>query len=195
MKKNLIVLLASILVMSLSGKANAIPFEDFIDNWNGFDTVLLVEGQTFKYSHNINDSVDLTRYNVTSASLQLDFTGALDFDPVFYLPFIGLIDGREFVRYGLDGSIWVEIGEIDSNNNTKGVDDVFNTIVDVGLLNDNGILNVALMVYNYGGTGTIQLDHSRLTGTVAPVPEPASMLLFGTGLIVFGFAGKKFKTR
>ena len=62
-------------------------------------------------------------------------------------------------------------------------------------LNKYGRLDVT--IYSLGGD--FFFDWSKLTAwgenQTAPVPEPASMLLFGTGLIVFGFTGRKLKAR
>jgi hypothetical protein len=60
-------------------------------------------------------------------------------------------------------------------------------------LNKDGRLDVTI----YSLWGDFYFDWSKLTAWgeshTAPVPEPASMVLFGTGLIVLGFAGRKLK--
>jgi hypothetical protein len=65
----------------------------------------------------------------------------------------------------------------------------------VANLNKSGSLNVTISSL----WGDFYFDSSTLTASghqnAAPVPEPASMILFGTGLIVFGFAGRKLKAR
>lgn len=62
-------------------------------------------------------------------------------------------------------------------------------------LNSSGTYNVTITsLLGDFYFASSELNASGFNNT-APVPEPASMLLFGTGLIVFGFAGKKFKTR
>jgi hypothetical protein len=53
--------------------------------------------------------------------------------------------------------------------------------------NEQGFLNGFFLQ-----SSTFQLDYEN---SPAPVPEPASMLLFGTGLIVFGITGRKFKKK
>lgn len=60
---------------------------------------------------------------------------------------------------------------------------------------NDGILNVQLN--SYGGTNKdfIAIDYALLTvnGDIEPVPEPASMLLFGTGIV--GLAGSRLRRK
>jgi hypothetical protein len=186
------ILLSVVFLLGFTGLANAatINFEDMIDTWGIWgDATPIVEGAPLSYTHNINDSINLAAGDlVTSASLELDFTNDV-FDTVFTGWFRGLDDLTEYVSYGFDGSSWTSIGEVDNGQ--------YVVSVNVALLNDNGMLNVKLSVTNNdSGSGTAYLDHSRLYGTAetAPVPEPATMILLGSGLMgLAGFRKRFFK--
>lgn len=144
----------------------------------------------FSYQHDINDDVDfLAGHYVTSATLELDFT---NFDLLECGDSHGSFlwfhwDGREEVSYTYDdgSSSWVEIGQDN---------DVQSVVLDIDWLNDDGLLDVTINLQNSLGTADIGLDHSKLYGTAqTPVPEPATMLLFGAGLA--GLVGVKRRKR
>jgi hypothetical protein len=195
MKKILLVFTILLTFLGVTGRTNAatINFEDIIDYWHvpvlgEVDSIPIVEGIPLTYTHDINDDVNIAAGDlVTSASLELDFTNDL-FDTVFTGLLRWMPDLTEYVSYGFDGSAWTEIGEVDNGQ--------YLVSLDAALLNDDGKLNVVLYVTNYdNGLGTAYLDHSRLFGTAetaAPVPEPATMILLGSGLIGLSVFRKRF---
>jgi len=96
-------------------------------------------------------------------------------------------DFREYVSYGFDGSGFVKLGEVDNG--------YYDMVVDIDWLNDDGQLDVILKVSNELCGAGAWLDSSVLYGNIAdPVtttPEPATVMLFGTGLAGLVFRRKR----
>lgn len=171
------ILVAVVGVALLGAPAFAVPFEHLIDEWEVLgvpvDAVPLVNGVPLCYSHNINSIVDLSTCEVTEAWLELDFTN----DEGDSYGGVGPVqwDLREYAYASFDGSAWTFIDEVD--------DGQYTILLSADTLNDDGILNVELMVVNDLDMATAWLDHSRLYGECEPViPEPltASGLLLGS---------------
>jgi hypothetical protein len=96
------------------------------------------ENHVYSYQHNINDTVDLSKYKLLDANLEIDFQSGIT-----SLNFDRWPDGDEIVKYKFENGGWNRLGEIDTYDNPTGVDDVQTIGVDVAYLLD-GILDVNL---------------------------------------------------
>lgn len=176
--------LATVLLASASAQAITYSYDHTISSW-GFmgwaDAAWIGQDAPLSYTHDLRDQVDFARGDVVcDATLELDFTNDHSDHHGSFLH-IFKWDNREFTRVVFDGQDWVDIGEVDNGQ--------YEVVLDIDWINDDGVLDVKVQVWNPLGTATAWLDHSRLHGTACEskgpgpnMPEPTTAVLAVMGL-------------
>ena len=173
--KRVTTIVCAIVFLAFGAKnADAIPFT--------FDDVIIgpahvVQDVPLFFTHDINDDVNFAAgETVTDASLELYLTGGGG---------DSLIIAIEF-----NGGTWSamnDVGPVDTAT--------LNFAVDSAWLNDDGYLTVGVSIWNHlpSTAADIWIHTSTLsvTASAAPVPEPATILLLGSGLAATGIATRK----
>jgi len=175
------------LALGYMGTANAIPA--YWDDWAGDSGRYINPDNSYSYTHDITDwgsgnfrpGVD----SISSAHLTIWL-----YDDAFFgdLPLLG--DAGETVGFKFDGGSWSSSQQVDGNPLPFLWDD-FDFIV-TSLVSD-GMLNVKIRANR--GDFQFGASHLEAWGNKAgrSVPEPATLSLFGLGLLGLGFAARRKK--
>ena len=175
------------LALGYMGTANAIPA--YWDDWAGKEGTYIDTEHSYSYTHDITDwgsgnyrpGID----SISSASLTIWL-----YDDAFFGDAWLFGDPGETVGFKFDGGSWSSSKEVDGNAIPFLWDD-FDFIV-TSLVND-GLLNVKIR--STRGDFQFGASHLEAWGNKAgrSVPEPATLSLFGLGLLGLGFAARRRK--
>lgn len=191
MKKFLVCLLSATLVLGIAGFSSALSFTDY--KIFGDSGVLIGYGPdsgSFSWTHSTPADFEGPYDKVNSATITLRALFVDDANDELFADgqFVGILQNSSWVWTG-----WWDGYLNDPTYNIAGVFSNWESGSPLDLTisyNERGWWN-GFYLYS----STFKLDYENSGNSPAPVPEPASMLLFGTGLIVFGFTSKKLKTR
>ena len=185
MKKPSILIGTIILVLGAAGNAAALQFTDEV--FRGFSQPFIFseDNPSVGYIHDITDDGFYPDMTLTSASLDIRFWGVEEVDSSFEI----YLDDSS--ARNIDGiKHWAILFWLNDFSLDLGAD--------ISYLQADGILDVTL-TRTSGGSAEILGFNSTLTAYTdepapVPTPEPASIILFGIGLVGFALYQKRSKT-